>query len=132
MKLNEVEIFCEICMLSWIYSYVAVCGFCSVRCVIAIDYIFLFYIYSTYILFNISFMFLLLFCMSSVLCIVSSSVYSCLFPIFVQVYRPLSTGGNPVAVYKYFDTYLLIYLLTFLLTNLLTYLLTYSMVQSPS
>jgi len=96
VKLNEVEIFCEMCMLSLIYSYVAVCGFCSVRCVIAIDYIFLFYIYSTYNLFNISFMFVLLFCMSSVLCIVlcivSSSVYSCLFPTFVQVYRPLSPG----------------------------------------
>jgi hypothetical protein len=32
-----------------------------------------------------------------VLCIVSSFVYCCLFPISVQVYRPLKTGGNPIA-----------------------------------
>jgi hypothetical protein len=25
----------------------------------------------------------------------------CLFPIFVQVYRPLPPGGNPVAINKY-------------------------------
>jgi hypothetical protein len=31
----------------------------------------------------------------------SLSVYSFLFPIFVQVYRPLSPGGNPTAVNKY-------------------------------
>ena len=32
---------------------------------------------------------------------VSLFVYSCLFPIFVQVYRPLPPGGNPIAVNKY-------------------------------
>jgi len=37
----------------------------------------------------------------TVLCIVSPSVYSCLFPIFVQVYRPLLLGGHPTAVNKY-------------------------------
>ena len=34
----------------------------------------------------------------TVLCIVSPFIYSCLFTIFVQVYRPLPPGGNPVAV----------------------------------
>jgi hypothetical protein len=61
--------------------------------------------------FNILFIFIFLFCMLvfysvySVflyfLCIVSPFVYSCLFPIFVQVYRTLSPGGNPTAVNKY-------------------------------
>jgi len=36
-----------------------------------------------------------------VLCSVSTSPYSCLFPIFVQVYRPLPQGGNPIAVNTY-------------------------------
>jgi len=40
-------------------------------------------------------------CFCSVLCIVSPFVYTCPFPIFVQVYRPLPPGGNPVAVNKY-------------------------------
>ena len=30
-----------------------------------------------------------------------SFAYSCLFPIFVQVHRPLSSGGNPIAINKY-------------------------------
>ena len=34
-------------------------------------------------------------------CIVSPFVYSRLFHIFVQVYRPLPPGGNPIAVNKY-------------------------------
>jgi hypothetical protein len=38
---------------------------------------------------------------SFTLCIVSYLVYSCLFLIFVQVYCPLSPGGNPIAVNKY-------------------------------
>jgi len=45
----------------------------------------------------------------SILCIPSffvlrtvfSFVYSCLFPIFTQVYRPLPPGGNSFAVNKY-------------------------------
>ena len=36
MKLNEAEIFCEMWLLSLIYSYVAVCMLCAVRCVIII------------------------------------------------------------------------------------------------
>ena len=40
-------------------------------------------------------------CFCVVLCIVSPFVYSCLYPIFVQVYRQLPPGGNPNAVNKY-------------------------------
>ena len=35
------------------------------------------------------------------LCIVSPFVYSCLLPIFVQVYRPPPPDGNPIAIHKY-------------------------------
>jgi len=35
------------------------------------------------------------------LCIVSPSVYSYLFSVFVQVYRPLPLGRNQIAVNKY-------------------------------
>ena len=34
-----------------------------------------------------------------------SFVYSCLFPTFVQVYRPMPPGGNPIAVNKYITYY---------------------------
>ena len=40
-------------------------------------------------------------CFCSVLCIVSLYVYSCLFPIFAQVFRPLPPGGKLIAVNKY-------------------------------
>jgi hypothetical protein len=40
-------------------------------------------------------------CFCIVLYIISPFVYSYLFPIFVQVYRPLPPGGNPIAVNKY-------------------------------
>jgi hypothetical protein len=43
-------------------------------------------------------------CLCTVLCIVSPFVCSCLFPIFVQVYRPLLPGGNSIAVNKYHIT----------------------------
>ena len=52
-----------------------------------------------YCLFAFSVVCSLYFCI--VLCIVSPFVYSCLFPIFIQVYRPLLPGGNPIAVNKY-------------------------------
>ena len=44
-------------------------------------------------------------CFFTVLCTVSPSVYSCLFPIFIQVYRPLPLGGNPTVVNKYHIIY---------------------------
>jgi hypothetical protein len=40
-------------------------------------------------------------CCCIVLCVVSYFVYSCLFPIFVQVYRPLPPDGNRIALNKY-------------------------------
>jgi len=36
-----------------------------------------------------------------VFCVVSPFVFSCLFPIFVHIYRPFPPGGNPTAVNKY-------------------------------
>jgi hypothetical protein len=44
-------------------------------------------------------------CFCIILCTLSPFVYSCLFPIFVQVYRPLSPGGNPIAVNEYHISY---------------------------
>jgi hypothetical protein len=41
---SEVKIFGETCLLSLIYSYVAVCRFCVVRCIIVIGFPFLFLI----------------------------------------------------------------------------------------
>jgi len=41
------------------------------------------------------------------LSIVYLFVYSCLFLIFVQLYRPLPLGGNPIAVNKYHVTFCL-------------------------
>jgi len=37
--------------------------------------------------------------------IVSPFVYSCLFSIFIQVYRTLPPGANPIAVNKYHIIY---------------------------
>jgi hypothetical protein len=100
----------EICVLTLIYVYVAVCRFCAIRCANIICFYLLYSNYSTHV-FNILFMFVVLFscffsilcilCFCIVLCIVSPLAYSCLFPIFVQVYRPLPPGGNPIAVNKY-------------------------------
>ena len=100
----------EMCVLSLVYTYVAVCRFCAVHCLIIMRFSWYFLI--TRLMFLILFLCLcsylyvcFLFCVFCVfcivLCIVSPFVYSCLFPIFVQVYRPLPPGGNPVAVNKY-------------------------------
>jgi hypothetical protein len=40
-------------------------------------------------------------CFCNALSTVCPFVYGCLFPIFVQVYRPLSPDGNPIAENKY-------------------------------
>ena len=64
--------------------------------------------YSTYV-FKYSFYVCFVFCVFCVFCIVlcavSPCVYSCLFRIFVQVYRQLPPGGNPVAINKYHIIY---------------------------
>jgi hypothetical protein len=41
-------------------------------------------------------------CILCFLCIVSPFVYRCLCPTFVQVYRPLPPGGNPITGSKHF------------------------------
>ena len=57
-----------------------------------------------FMLVSLSFIFVFYF-VCSVFCIVSyavfTHVYSCIFPICVQVYQPLPPGGNPFAVNKY-------------------------------
>ena len=55
VKWNEVKIFVEMCVLSLMYSYVALCKFCVVHCLI-ICFSLLFSNYSTYV-FLILFMF---------------------------------------------------------------------------
>ena len=62
MKCSEVKIFGEVCVLSLIYSYVAVCKFCAVHNVTIIRFHLLFYDYSTNVFFNILFVFVILFC----------------------------------------------------------------------
>ena len=66
--------------------------------------------------FNILFMFVFLFCMIVFYFFNSMFLYCCaycfsfcthlLFPIFVQVYRPLPPGGNPIAVNTYIIAYI--------------------------
>ena len=43
-------------------------------------------------------------CFCILLCLVSPFAYSCLFPIFVQIYRPLPPGRNPIALNKYYTS----------------------------
>jgi hypothetical protein len=111
VECSEVKIFGEIYTLLFIYSYVAVCRFCVIRCFIIICFPLLFSNYLTYV-FNIPLMSVFLFCIFvfyfvySVLlyCFVyyfSFSIYSCPIHIFVQVYCPLPLGGDPTAVNKY-------------------------------
>ena len=102
VKWCEVKILGKMCVLSLIYSYVAVRRICAVPCVIIICFFLLFSNYATYV-FNILFMFSCFVYLFSILCIlcfciVSPSVYGCLFPIFVQDCRSLPPGANPTAV----------------------------------
>jgi len=93
-------------ILSFIYSYVAVCRFCAVRCLIIICFSLLFSNHSTYV-FNILFILVVYFLYSVFLyCFVyfSPFVYSCLILIFVQVCRPLPQSGKQIAV-KIFISY---------------------------
>ena len=115
VKWIEVMILDEMRVLSQIYSNVAVFRFCAVNCVIIICFSLSFSNYSSYVLLIF---FLYLFsgfvCLFSVwwvlCCIVSPQVYSCLFPICVQVYWPLPQGGNPIAVNKNSQTHTYIYI----------------------
>ena len=98
-------IFGEVCVLSLIYSYVAVCTFCAVCCVIIIAS-FCYFLITRLLLFNILFMlFACIVFLFSVLCIsrfcvvlcivlyiVSPLAYNCFAPNFVQVYRSRPPG----------------------------------------
>jgi hypothetical protein len=111
----EVTISGEMCTLSLIYSYVALCRFCVIHCVIILCLPLLFSNYWTCvfnILFKFVFLFLYLFsilcilCFCIVLCIISSFLYTAVpFLFFVQVYWPLPPGGNPTAVNKCIISY---------------------------
>jgi len=61
MECSEVKISGGMYTLSLIYSYVAVCRFCVIHCVIIICFPLLFSNYSTYVL-NILFILVFLFC----------------------------------------------------------------------
>jgi hypothetical protein len=84
------------------YVCTYVCMFCAVRCVWHY-YLLLFVIYQLRGLRFLIFLMFVFYNVYSVVlyCFVSPFVYNCLFPIFVQVYRPLPPGGNPTAVNKY-------------------------------
>jgi hypothetical protein len=112
-KWSDVNIFVGMSVLSWIYSDV-VCMWCTVHCflllshcLIAICFMFV-ALFHILILFNLfvlclfsSFVCFAFYFVLGVFCIVSPHVYSCLFPICVQLYRSLPLGGNPIAVNKY-------------------------------
>jgi hypothetical protein len=96
-------------VFSLVYSNAAVCGFCEVRWIIIIIIIIIIICfslllsnYSTYFFatFFLCFVFLffvfVFYFVYPVFLYCFSFVYSCLFPIFVQVYRPLPLGGNPM------------------------------------
>ena len=87
--------------------YVAVRRYCSVPCLIVICPYLLFSNYSTYVfqyslclcfVFFVSYF--VLFRVFTLFCVLFLLLY-CLFPIFLQVYRQLPTGGNPTAGNKY-------------------------------
>ena len=62
------------------------------------------YYFSLFSCFVYLFSILCVLCFCVVLCIVSLSVYSCLSPIFVKVYRPLPQVGNPTTLKKSYHT----------------------------
>ena len=57
-------------------------------------------IFSIFVFLFCVFPILCILCFCIVLCIVSLFVYCCLFPVFIQLYRPLPTEGNPIAINK--------------------------------
>ena len=104
MTRSEVMILGEMCVLSLIYIYVAVCMFRAVQYVVSLYASVCYFLTTRLMFYNIIFFVCFLFpilCFCIALCIVSPCVYSRLFPIFVQVYRPLSPVGNPIAINRY-------------------------------
>jgi hypothetical protein len=78
-------------------------GYCTVRCltVICVMSLALCYVLITRFMFSLIHFFVVLYVLLSILCIVFPHVYSCIFTIWVQVYWPLPSDGNSVAVNKY-------------------------------
>jgi hypothetical protein len=99
VKQSEVKTFGEMCVLSLIYSYVAICRFCAVHCLVIICFS-CYFIITRLMFFNIFLRLLSILCILCciVLCTVSPFVYNCLFTVSVQVYQPLAPGRNPTAV----------------------------------
>jgi len=98
MNWSEVKIFGEMCVLSLLYSYVAVCGFCAVCCVSIICFSFLFPNFSAYvflIFFSCLFYILCVLCFYIFLRIVSSVVYSYLFPYLCTYLPTISSKWKP-------------------------------------
>ena len=110
MKRSEGKLNVEMFVLSLMYNYVAVCRFCTVRCVTIIGFCLLFSNYSTCV-FNILYMFVVLLSLCFLCCVLFIFVLFCVlflclytavsFLFLLQVYRPLTPGGNQIAVNKY-------------------------------
>jgi hypothetical protein len=91
----------------WFMYYVAVCRFMW-HVVSLLFASVCYFLFTGLMSFNILCMFIFLFvCLFSILCVFYCFVYYFSFgiyfhfPIFVQVYGPLTPCGNPIAVYKY-------------------------------
>jgi hypothetical protein len=88
-------------MLSHCYL---ICVLCSLLC---FNPRFIFFYHSFCVCFLVAYVLLYILCVLCfciVLCIVYTHECSCLFSICIQVYGPLSPGGNPFAVNKYYIT----------------------------
>ena len=105
---------CVIIICCYLLFYLQLCSCMYVLCSTLCDYYLLPFVisnYSTYVYFNILFSFVCCYvflfpilcipCFFIVLFTVSPFTYRCPSPNFVQVYRPLSPGVNPLAVNKY-------------------------------
>jgi hypothetical protein len=98
MKCNEIRwseemILGEMCLLALVYIYLALCMFYAVRCVV-IGFYLLSFNYSTYFLilslvFSLCSVLVFYWVFVSFRVFFPHFVYSCLFPIFAQGYRPL-------------------------------------------
>ena len=85
LQCGEVKTFGEMCVLSMIYSYVAIRRFCVVCCLNIIGFSCYFLITQlTCFYFFCLFSILCILCCCTVLCTVSPFLYSCLFNIFEQ------------------------------------------------
>ena len=92
---------CTVCLVIVTFAhFYMLSAFCPLLC----SDCFMFILIIRFMFVSLFCMFCFLFCGSvflSVLWIVSPHVYSFLFSVCVQFYRPLPPGGNPFAVNKY-------------------------------